>query len=213
MCVCVCAYSIQQMQPAHLTSTASKPARRGTSRHYEACTRPRLGSTTQWHRSKIGRMDGRAIPLLDRKVVCFLFFWEWLQWSPRPQLLDVVLCSVAQCSFGCSCSGSYSLVVVVAVVAVVVVVVIVVVVVLPILYPWYRNNIQRSPLVLPLPRKSLCSTTPEKEIARVKIASGLTVPKERGRAKSLSKEFPERSEKLEALPPRQMVIQSLLIFH
>ena len=24
--------------------------------------------------SKIGRMDGRAIPLLDRKVVCFLFF-------------------------------------------------------------------------------------------------------------------------------------------
>ena len=63
---------------------------------------------------------------------CAFFFWEWLQWSPRPQLLDVVLCSVAQCSFGCSCSGSYSLVVVVAVVAVVVVVVIVVVVVLPI---------------------------------------------------------------------------------
>ena len=34
-------------------------------------------------------LDGRANPLMDRKV----FFWEWLQWlqwSPHPQLLDVV---------------------------------------------------------------------------------------------------------------------------
>ena len=187
-----------------------------TARHFEALRG--LHEATPWKHNAVAQITDRAhgwqsTSTAGPKGGVLSFFWEWLQWSPRPQLLDVVLCSVAQCSFGCSCSGSYSLVVVVAVVAVVVVVVIVVVVVLPILYPWYRNNIQRSPLVLPLPRKSLCSTTPEKEIARVKIASGLTVPKERGRAKSLSKEFPERSEKLEALPPRQMVIQSLLIFH
>ena len=36
-------------------------------------------------------MDGRVNPLMDRKELCFL---EWLQWSPHPQLLDVVPCSV-----------------------------------------------------------------------------------------------------------------------
>jgi hypothetical protein len=38
-------------------------------------------------------MNGKANPLMDRKVVGAVFF-EWLQWSPRPQLLDVVRCSV-----------------------------------------------------------------------------------------------------------------------
>ena len=41
-------------------------------------------------------MDGRANPLLDRKVVGVKFFLEclqWLQWSPHPQLLDVAWCS------------------------------------------------------------------------------------------------------------------------
>ena len=40
-------------------------------------------------------MDGRANPLMDRKVeLCFLECLQWLQWSPHPQLLDVVWCSV-----------------------------------------------------------------------------------------------------------------------
>ena len=37
-------------------------------------------------------MDGRANPLMDRKVVEAVFL-EWLQRSPHPQLLDVVSCS------------------------------------------------------------------------------------------------------------------------
>ena len=47
-------------------------------------------------------MDGRANPLMDRKVVRVVFFgWlQWLQWSPRPQLLDVVWCSCS-CSYSC----------------------------------------------------------------------------------------------------------------
>ena len=44
---------------------------------------------------------------------------EWLQWSPHPQLQDVVWCSEVQCNCSCSCSV---LVVVVVAVAVVVVV-------------------------------------------------------------------------------------------
>ena len=42
-------------------------------------------------------MDGRANPLMDRKVVGieFLEWLQWLQWSPHPQLLDVVWCSAA----------------------------------------------------------------------------------------------------------------------
>ena len=42
-------------------------------------------------------MDGRANPLMDRKVVgvVFLEWLQWLQWSPHPQLLDVVCCSAA----------------------------------------------------------------------------------------------------------------------
>ena len=51
-------------------------------------------------------------------------FLEWLQWSPHPQLQDVLVvwCSKVQCNRSCSCSGSYgcSVVVVVAVVVVVV---------------------------------------------------------------------------------------------
>ena len=31
-------------------------------------------------------------PLMDRKVVGVVLL-EWLQWSPQPQLLDVVWCS------------------------------------------------------------------------------------------------------------------------
>ena len=39
--------------------------------------------------------DGRANPLIDRKVVgIVLLEWlQWLQWSPHPQLLDVVWCT------------------------------------------------------------------------------------------------------------------------
>ena len=47
-------------------------------------------------------MDGRANPLMDRKVVGVVFL-ECLQWSPQPQLLDVVWCSVVYvvwCSAG-----------------------------------------------------------------------------------------------------------------
>ena len=38
--------------------------------------------------------DGRANPLMDRKVVgvVFLEWLQWLQWSPHPKLLDVVWC-------------------------------------------------------------------------------------------------------------------------
>ena len=36
-------------------------------------------------------MDGRAHPLMDRKVVGVVLL-EWLQWSPHT-LLDVVWCS------------------------------------------------------------------------------------------------------------------------
>ena len=43
--------------------------------------------------------------LLDRKVVGVVLF-ERLQWSPQPQLLDVVWCSVVQCDCSCSCSCS-----------------------------------------------------------------------------------------------------------
>ena len=39
-------------------------------------------------------------PLMDRKVVGVVLL-EWLQWSPQPQLLDVVWC---ECSCSCSCS-------------------------------------------------------------------------------------------------------------
>ena len=41
-------------------------------------------------------MDGKANPLMDRRVVGVVFFLEWLQWlqwSPHSQLLDVVWCS------------------------------------------------------------------------------------------------------------------------
>ena len=42
-------------------------------------------------------MDGRANPLMAGKVVGVVFFGvvEWLQWSPHPQVLDVVWCSAA----------------------------------------------------------------------------------------------------------------------
>ena len=46
-------------------------------------------------------MDGRANPLMDRKVVGVVFL-NWLQWSPKPEVLDVVWCSVVQCSCRCS---------------------------------------------------------------------------------------------------------------
>jgi len=35
-------------------------------------------------------------------------FLEWLQWSPHPQLQDVVWCSEVQCNCSCSCNGSCS---------------------------------------------------------------------------------------------------------
>ena len=40
-------------------------------------------------------MDGRANPLMDRKwlELCCLKWLQWFQWSPHPQLLDVVWCS------------------------------------------------------------------------------------------------------------------------
>ena len=37
-------------------------------------------------------MDGRANLLMDPNVVGVVFFYG-LQWSPHPQLLDVVWCS------------------------------------------------------------------------------------------------------------------------
>ena len=37
-------------------------------------------------------MDGKANPLMDRKVVG-VGLLEWLQWSPQQQLLGVALCS------------------------------------------------------------------------------------------------------------------------
>ena len=41
-------------------------------------------------------MDGRANPLMDQKVVGFLFeSLQWLQWPPHRQLLDVLWCSAA----------------------------------------------------------------------------------------------------------------------
>ena len=46
-------------------------------------------------------MDGRANPLMDRKAA---EIFEWLQWSPHPQLQDVVRCSEVQCNCSCSCS-------------------------------------------------------------------------------------------------------------
>ena len=42
--------------------------------------------------------DGRANPLIDGKVVGFVFVGvvaKGLQWSPHPQLLDVVWCTAA----------------------------------------------------------------------------------------------------------------------
>ena len=39
-------------------------------------------------------VDGRANPLMGRKVFGVVFYWNGrLQWSPHPQLLDVVWCS------------------------------------------------------------------------------------------------------------------------
>ena len=49
-----------------------------------------------YRRSELLRcMDGRAIPLMDRKwlELCCLKWLQWFQWSPQPQLLDVVWCS------------------------------------------------------------------------------------------------------------------------
>ena len=46
-------------------------------------------------------MDGSAKPLLDRMVVL-----EWLQWSPQPQLLDVVWCSTVVVVVVVYCSGA-----------------------------------------------------------------------------------------------------------
>ena len=44
----------------------------------------RRGELLRW-------VDGRANPLMDRKVVrVVLLFLEWLQWSPDTKLLDVV---------------------------------------------------------------------------------------------------------------------------
>ena len=48
---------------------------------------------------------GEANPLMDRRAVSFL---EWLQWSPHPQLQDVVWCSEAQCNCNCNCGCSCS---------------------------------------------------------------------------------------------------------
>ena len=46
-------------------------------------------------------MDGRENPLMDRMwLELYVYFLERLQWSPHPQLLDVVWCSVVQCRVG-----------------------------------------------------------------------------------------------------------------
>ena len=66
-------------------------------------------------------MHGWQSKSTDRpKGGCSCAFWiflEWLQWSPRPQLLNVVWCGVV-CSCSCSCSCSVVVVVVVAVLVV-----------------------------------------------------------------------------------------------
>ena len=54
-------------------------------------------------------MDGIANPLMDRKVVGAVFFFEllqWLQWSPHPELLDVVWCSAATVAVVVWCSAA-----------------------------------------------------------------------------------------------------------
>ena len=73
--------------------------------------------------------EGRANPLMDRKVVEVVFF-EWLQWlqrSPHPQLLDAVWCSAVVVVVWCNgvvvavCNKCSVVAVAVAVVVVVVV--------------------------------------------------------------------------------------------
>ena len=69
-------------------------------------------------------MDGRANPLMDRKVLGVVFFWEWLQWlqwSPHPHLLDVVWCSAVVVVVSWSCNWSVVYIISVAVAAAVVV--------------------------------------------------------------------------------------------
>ena len=72
---------------------------------------------------------------------------EWLQWSPHPQLLNVVWCGVVLCgvvcscscsgSWSCSCSGSWSCSCSCSVAVVVAVVVVAVVVVFHYLLPLF----------------------------------------------------------------------------